>query len=102
MLRSLFASVCVLVLCATAACAAEYNGKVQSVDAAKGTITVSVDGKERTFKAGTDLKVIGPKKRELPGKLKSAIFKRKPQVTLLTEGTGDKELVKEIHIGGKK
>lgn len=100
--RLILASVCALVLWATAARAAEYNGKVQSVNADKGTVTVSVDGKERTFKAATDLKVIGPRKRELPGKLKSAIFKRKPQVTLLTEGAGDKELVKEIHIGSKK
>lgn len=102
MLRSLFTAVCALLLVAASASAGEYRGKVQKVDAGSGTITVTVDGKERTFKVDSDYTVLGPKKKELPAKLKAKIFARKPLVTIRTKGEGDKEVVREIRIEARR
>lgn len=101
MLRSVSASIGALLL-ASSVLAGEYRGKVQSVDAGAATITLTVEGKDRTFKVDSDYRVLGPKKKELPAKLKARIFARKPQVTVLTTGEGDKEVVKEIRIEASK
>jgi hypothetical protein len=100
MLRSL-AALCSLLLLALVVWSAEYKGKVKSVDPDKNTITVTIDDKDRTFNVSDDVKVTQGDK-EKKKKLKAKVFADSPNVTLVTDGEGDKEVVKEIKIGKKK
>jgi hypothetical protein len=99
MMRLVAAGLLVLILCPCTLLAAEIQGKLKSVDAAKSTITLTVDEKDRVFAV--------PKKTEFlvhdirdytPEKgLKDPIFKRKGvQITITTEKKGGKEVVKKI------
>jgi hypothetical protein len=100
MLRSL-AAIASLLLLALAVWSAEYKGKVKSVDADKNTITVTIDDKDKTFTVGDDVKFTRGDK-EVKKKLKAKLWDKSPAVTILTEGEGDKEVVKEIKVGKKK
>jgi hypothetical protein len=101
MLRCL-AAVCSLLLLGLVVWSAEYKGKVKSVDADKNTITVTIDDKEKTFNVGDDVKVTRGDK-EVKKKLKATkLWEKSPAVTIVTDGEGDKEVVKEIKVGGKK
>jgi hypothetical protein len=102
--------------------AGEYKGKLKAADAEKGTITILVgkkkDAVEKTFtvdKGAKFTQVTPPKekggeatKETLTDGLKNELFsktgKGSPTLTLVTDGEGDKEVVKEISatIGGKK
>jgi len=103
MIRYTLGAVCALLICAVTILAAEYKGKVKSVDADKNTITVTIDDKDKTFKvAEKDLKVTAGK-TDVPDGLKGKLFAKNPEVTLVTTGEGDKEVVTEIRVkGGKK
>jgi hypothetical protein len=100
MLRPL-AALCSLLLLGLVAWAAEYKAKVKSVDPDKNTITVTLDDKDKTFNVSDDVKVTvgGEEKKK---KLKVKALNNSPDVTLVTDGEGDKEVVKEIKIGKKK
>jgi hypothetical protein len=100
MLRSLSA-IGLLLVFGLALLAAEYKGKVKSVDRDKKTLTVTIDDKEKTFNVGEDVKVIRGEK-EVKKKLQSKVFDKNPTVTLTTEGEGDKEVLKEIKIEKEK
>lgn len=100
MRRCLLALVALL-LSVLPALAAEYKGQVKSVDASKGTITVTIDDKDKTFNVANDVKVMAGKK-ELKKKLQAKPFDKTPKVTLVTDGEGDKEVVKEIRLEEKK
>jgi hypothetical protein len=104
MLRSLVCAAFALVVCAVAVLAGEYKGKVKSVDPDKNTITVTVDGTDKTFKCTNDTKFVRGKNKEVKDGLKNEkAWGRKPAVTITTEGEGAKEKVKEVKItGGKK
>jgi hypothetical protein len=109
MLRPFACAGFALVLCAAVVLAAEYRGKVKSVDPDKNSITITdKDGKDQTLKvAKDDLKVMVGKK-EMPDGLRAKAFSQKRidkgiNVILVTEGEGAKERVKEIRVkGGKK
>ena len=109
MLRTFACAAFALVLSAVVVLAAEYkNAKVKSVDADKHTITVTIDDKDKTFKvAKDDLKVMVGKK-DLPDGLRAKVFSEKRiekglTVTLITDGEGANEVVKEIRLAkGKK
>ena len=109
MLRSFACAAFALILSAVVVLAAEYkNAKVKSVDADKHTITVTIDDKDKTFTvAKDDFKVMRGEK-EMKGGLKAKAFSEKAierglTVTLITDGEGAKETVKEIRLkGGKK
>jgi hypothetical protein len=83
--------------------AAQYKGKVKSVDRDKNTITVTVGDQEKTFTVGDDVKFTRGKK-EVKKKLLSKAFDKDANttVTLITEGEGDKEVLKEVKIIAKK
>jgi hypothetical protein len=103
MLRTLVCASFALVLCAVAALAAEYRGKVKSVDPDKNTITVTVEGEDKTFKVTDDTKIVrgkGDKEKAVKDGLKNEkAWKKGPNVIVTTDGTK----VKEIRIvGGKK
>jgi hypothetical protein len=99
MLRSLTA-MCLLLVFGLALLAAEYKGKVKSVDRDKNTITITIDDKDKTFNVSDEVKVTRGEK-EIKKKLKSKSFDSNPPVTLTTEGEGEKEVVKEIKIEKK-
>jgi hypothetical protein len=108
MLRSFACAAFALVLSAVVVLAAEYkNAKVKSVDTDKNTITVTIDDKDKTFKiAKDDFKVMRGEK-EMKGGLKAKAFSDKNiekglTVTLITDGEGAKEVVKEVRLKGKK
>jgi hypothetical protein len=99
MIRSLSA-MALLLLFGLTLLAAEYKGKVKSVDRDKNTITITVDDKDMTFNVSDDARVIRGEK-EVKKKLKAKVFDNNPSVTLTTDGEGEKEVVKEIKIAKK-
>jgi hypothetical protein len=99
MLRSL-TGICLLLVCAMTLLAAEYKGKIKSVDRGKNTITITVEDKDVTLPVSEDVKVSRGDK-ELKKKLQSKAFDKNRYVTVTTQGDGDKEVVKEIRIGRK-
>jgi urease beta subunit len=108
MLRSLLSAVALFVFSA-GLMAGEYTGKVKSVDAEKGTITITVKGAgDKTFKVARDAKFSGGNKkvaeRLAAEGLKCEIFsaEKKPAVTVTTTGEGDKEEATAVKIGGAK
>lgn len=84
--------------------AAEYKGKIKSVDADGDKITITVEDKDVTLSVDKEVKVVGGKDgtTALKGGLKAKALKANANVTVTTEGSGDKEVVKEIKVGGKK
>jgi hypothetical protein len=102
MLRSL-AAIGLLLVLGLSLLAAEYKGKLKSVDRDKNTITVTVGDEDKTFTVGDDVKFTRGK-TELKNKLKSKAFDKNANttVTLITEGEGDNEVLKEVKIAPKK
>lgn len=84
--------------------AAEYKGKIKSVDSEKNTITITVEDKDVTLNVDKEVKALGGKdgKTELKGGLKSKDLKAGTAVIITTEGEKEKEVVKEIKIGSGK
>jgi len=81
--------------------AAEYKGKVKSVDADKGTLTVEIDGKEKVIKTNDKTKFLAGKdgKEELKAGLKAKVFEKAgANVTIKTDGEGDKEVATEVTV----
>jgi len=55
--------------------AAEMEGKLKEVDAKKSTITVIVDGKDRTFKVVESTELLDAKGKPIKERLKSPVLK---------------------------
>jgi hypothetical protein len=107
MLRSLVCAGFALLICAVAVLAGEYRGRVKNVDPDKNTITVTVDGEDKTFKVTDDTKIVrgkGDKQKDVKDGLKNEkAWSKNPTVIVTTEGDSPKGKVKEIRIiGGKK
>jgi hypothetical protein len=108
----MFAATTAVVLFAGSLPAADQRGRVKSVDAAKGTITITVgrggDAKEMTFKVAKDAKFTTTNKtiadKLATEGLKHEVFTKTgrmaARVTLVIEGEGDKAEVKEVKVGG--
>jgi len=107
-----FVAAVALVVFAGGLWAGEHRGRVKSVDAEKGTITLTEgmrgDTKDVTYKVAKDAKFTTMNK-DLADKLsteglKHELFTRTgrqaARVTVVTEGEGDKEVVKEVKVGG--
>jgi hypothetical protein len=113
MIRKSVATVALLVF-AGGVLAAEHRGRVKSVDATKGTITLTTGRmgmqQDKTFTVAKDAKFTSMN-REVADKLATQGLKHETftrtgrmaaQVTLVTEGEGDKEVVKEVRVGGRR
>ena len=106
--RKSFAAVAVLVVGAWAgqARAGEVVGKVKSVDAEKGTVTVEVDSAEKVYLVSSDARVVGTIGKKVkkattetvPGGLRGV--KEGVDVTLSTEARDGKDVVVGIKVGG--
>jgi hypothetical protein len=94
-------ALCTLLVLSLVVLSAEYKGKVKSVDADKNTVTVTIDDKDKTFTVPDEAKIyVGDK--ESKKRLKSKGFADNPKITVVTEGEGDKEVVKELKVERKK
>jgi hypothetical protein len=102
MLRSFVCSLFALVILAGGVLADEVKGKLKSVDADKGVITVTVDGADKEFKIGEGAKVLNPAGKEAKGGLKNPNLKEGAEVTLTTDKKGGKDVVTEIKWAAKK
>ena len=104
MVRKLFAAVLALVVFAGVSLAAEIKGKVKSVDADKNTITVTTKDGDKTVKLSKDTKFSGGGKDAAEKLAAEGIkwegFSKGPQVTITTEGEGDKEMATKVVVGG--
>jgi hypothetical protein len=105
MRRTIGFALVVVVMIAGGLVADEIKGKVKSVDATKGTITVTVGDKETTYTVEKDAKILAGKgDKEVKGGLGGKAFTREGlPVMLKTEKKDGKEVVTEIRVlGGKK
>jgi hypothetical protein len=120
MIRYLMGAGLALLLCTFTLLAGEYKGVLKSVNTDNNTfvitITTKVDDKEKTedktFKYDKDkVKVVRNKKGEevdVDGGFTAkqfaakALEKNMPNVTITTEGDGDKEMATKVKLGGKK
>jgi hypothetical protein len=99
MLRLAVAGLLALAVCAGRLPAAETKGKLAGVDTDKGTVTLTVEGKDRVFTVPKDAEFLVQDIRPYKPKegLKDPVFKRKGlQVTVTTEKKGGKEVVTKI------
>jgi hypothetical protein len=106
MLRAGFSSILALALCAGGLLGAEIQGKLKGVDAEKGTVTVTVDDKDRVFTVTDDTKIIVNDIRayEPKERLKDPVFKRPNlRVVVRTQTKGGKEVVTQVVVStGRK
>ena len=96
MLRQFVAALFVLTLFAALTSAEEVKGKIKGVDADKGTITVAVGDKDRTFDVANDARIGVGKSKDLKD------LKAGQSVTLTTESKNGEDVVTEIKGGAKK
>jgi Cu/Ag efflux protein CusF len=84
-----------LLLAFTAAAAAQpegiEKGKLKKIDAAKLTVTITQDGKDRTFAVDDDTRVFGAEGKELKARLKS--LKEGAEVYFKPVRRGDKDVL---------
>jgi hypothetical protein len=85
-----------LALCVTVGQAEEVKGKVKKIDADKFTITVSVDGQEKTYDVDRSAFVLSGEGRNFRGGFKA--LKDGLEVTLTTSKKEDKEIVGVIKV----
>jgi hypothetical protein len=101
MVRPLGGSLLVFLVWAAGVPAAEVRGKLKSVDAAKGVITLTVGDKERAFTVtkDTDMLVQDIRPYKPKDRLKDPVFKRKGlQVVVTTKKKDGKEVAAKIVI----
>jgi hypothetical protein len=100
MTRLATAAAIVLFLSAGALGAAEVKGKLTSVDADKGTLTITVDGKDRDFTVPKDAEITVQDIRAYKSKegLKDKAFVKGRMVVVTTEKKDDKEVVTKVAI----
>ena len=89
----------VFVLITPVALLAQERGKIKKVDADKGTVTITVDGKDQDFVVSGDTKFMG-KNGPLEDGLKNAAFKEGTEVMFKYETDGDKKVLRGIRVGG--
>ncbi len=99
--------------------AGEYKGQIKSVDTDGKKITIGTKDGDKTFKYTGDSKIVGGRGEMTFEKLGEFVAKAKERakeggdkggkggkggggggVTVITEGDGDKETVKEVKMGG--
>jgi hypothetical protein len=98
MLRRLVCGLAALVLMTGILIAEEVKAKFKSYE--KGSLTVTVKGKEQTFKLDKQTKVFNGDD-EVKGKEKGKLFKEldeKAEVTVTFDKDGEKTTVKEVKI----
>ncbi len=99
MLRKFVCAVAAVVLCFGVVLADEIKGKIKSVDADKGTITVtSSDGKDHTLMVGRDAKIQAASGKDLKEGLKDKHLRAGTEVTVQCKKEGGKEVCTELKL----
>lgn len=88
-----------LIVFTGAALAAESTGKIKSVDQDKMTLTVTIDGKDVTYKFDNETKVVDDTDRPLASKLGASRFKDPINVTVTFEKKGDALYASKVKAG---
>jgi hypothetical protein len=101
MLRRMFLVAALALLSGPAAWAEDYSDKVKAVDPDKHTLTIPVDGKDKTFKVIDKPEVlatsqVGKKLRQTPVKEGLKGVKAGADVTVKTERRDGEEVVTKI------
>jgi hypothetical protein len=99
MQRSSAAALVALVLCASPLCAEVIKGQIKDVDAAKGVLTVTVDGKDREFHVPPEAKVRvteAVQVRDAKDGLKDPDVKKGFNVEITTAEADGKTVVKDV------
>lgn len=96
MFRSILVAVVGLVFCVSLAMAEEIKGKVKQIDAKNFMITVTVDGKEKTYPVDPSAFVLTGQGRNFKGGFKG--LKGGEEVTITTNKKEDKEIVGMIKV----
>jgi hypothetical protein len=100
MQRRIAAVLVVLIVCAGGLLGEEIKGKVKSVNADKGTITLTVGDKDQEFKIAKETKIVNAAGKDVPDGLKAKMFQRPNlPVTVTTEKKGGADVVKEVKVG---
>src|SRR5215471_16123464 len=71
------------------------EGKVKKVDVDKETLTITVDGRERTFTITDETTIVGPRGGLVHRRLKDPRFHEGLEITVVAEG----KTAKELHLG---
>src|SRR5262245_54945704 len=71
------------------------EGKVKKVDVDKEILTITVDGKERTFTVTEDTTIVGPQGGTVRRRLKDPRFHEGLEITVVADG----KTAKELHLG---
>ncbi len=102
MTRQLWAAGALLLLLAAALLAQDgpSRAKVKKVDAEKGTVTLTVDGKDRDFVVTEDTRLVGADNKDLPGRLKDAALKEGADVMFKAQEKGGKAVLVGLKLGG--
>ena len=98
-LRNLVPALIVVLICGSGLLAAEHTGKMKQVDHDKMTLTITVDGKDVTFKFNEDTQVVNENDKPLALKLKAMRFKQPVTVTVTSEKKGDDTIATKVKAG---
>jgi hypothetical protein len=99
MLRKFVCAVAAVVLCVGVVLADEIKGKIKSVDADKGTITVTAaDGKDHTLTVGKDTKLQAASGKDLKEGIKDKHLKAGAEVVVQCKKEGGKEVCTEVKL----
>jgi hypothetical protein len=76
----------------------EAKGTIKKVDADKGTITVTVDGKDQDFMIGADAKIVDAAGADLKDRLKAADLKAGAKVTVTCTTKDGKDVCTKVQL----
>jgi hypothetical protein len=104
MTRRSLALVAGLLLCATALFAqdAPQRGKLQKVDADKGVVTITVDGKDLEFTVTDDTRLPDSSGKDVAGRLKDPAYKEGAPVLFKAVEKGDRKVLLGMKLEGER
>jgi Cu/Ag efflux protein CusF len=102
MARRLFGVVAAVALFATVLLAQEgpQRGKIKKVDADKGIVTLTVDGKDLEVQVTDDTKLVDASNMDVAQRLKDKAFKEGADVVFKAEERGGKKVLVGMRLGG--
>ncbi|MBY0528482.1 MAG: hypothetical protein K2R98_34140 [Gemmataceae bacterium] len=106
MLRRIALALVALVFTFASVMAADYTGKVKTIDAKKGSVTITYKDGDKEVSKDFDIpplaSVVGPDGKELKGKKRLATISKDTSITLTTEkkkvGDEEKEVITKVKV----
>jgi Cu/Ag efflux protein CusF len=101
MARRWFGVVAAVALLATALLAQDaiQRGKIKKVDAEKGTVTITVDGKDQDFLVTEDTRLADASGKDVAQRLQDKAFKEGAEVAFRAEEKGGKKVLVGLKLG---